>query len=255
MGRPNTMTGYIDGVTYNAAGQPTAITTSNPQVNAETRVYNALGQLTSLTSGALRFEYDFSATQNDGRITTQRTFSSGTQIESIGYSYDSLNRLSSATAVGQWSASYGYDGFGNLLSVTPTGSGPSSLSVTVSAATNRVSGWTYDSNGNVTAMPGFTGTYDIENRLKEATKNSTILYGYGADNRRIYESNRAVVNSGGDTINEYVTYWSGQRIGKYKLRWNSEAPNFGPPNSFVFAKVEENLYFGSLLSKTESAGV
>jgi RHS repeat-associated protein len=245
MGRPNTMTGYIDGVTYNAAGQPMAITTSNPQVNAETRVYNALGQLTSLTSGALRFEYDFSATQNDGRITTQRTFSSGTQIESIGYSYDSLNRLSSATAAGQWSASYGYDGFGNLLSVTPTGSGPSAMSVTVSASTNRVSGWTYDSNGNVTAMPGFTGTYDIENRLKEATKNSTILYGYGADNRRIYESNRTVVNSGGDTINEYVTYWSGQRIGKYKVRWNSDAPNYGAPNSFVFAKVEENLYFGS----------
>jgi RHS repeat-associated protein len=29
------------------------------------------------------------------------------------------------------------------------------------------------------------------------------------------------------------------------VRWNSEAPNFGAPNSFVFAKVEENLYFGS----------
>ena len=31
----------------------------------------------------------------------------------------------------------------------------------------------------------------------------------------------------------------------YRIRWNSEFPNNGQPNSFVFAKVEENLYFGS----------
>jgi hypothetical protein len=87
MGRPNTMPGYITGVTYNAASQPTAISTSNPQVNAEARAYNVLGQLTSLTTGAMRFEYEFSATANDGRITTQRTYSGSTQIESISYSY------------------------------------------------------------------------------------------------------------------------------------------------------------------------
>jgi len=53
------------------------------------------------------------------------------------------------------------------------------------------------------------------------------------------------VFTNGDTIEEYVTYWSGQRIGRYKVRWNNQAPNNGSPNSFVFARVEENLYFGS----------
>ena len=150
----------------------------------------------------------------------------------------------SATA-GAWSASYAYDGFGNLLTVTPSGAGPSAMSVTVNGLTNRMNGWTYDANGNVTQNGGFSGTYDIENRWVEATKNSSIAYGYGADNRRIYESKRGAMASNGNTISEYVTYWSGQRIGTYKVQWNSEMPSNGQPNSFVFARVEENLYFGS----------
>ena len=192
-------TPWISDVTYNAASQPTAIATTNPQVYPETRVYNALGQLTSLTNG-YRFEYDFSATQNDGRITAQRTYAGSALQESISYGYDSLNRLSSANG-GSWSAGYGYDGFGNLLTVTPSGAGPSSMNVTVSPATNQVNGWIYDANGNVTAQSGFTGVYDIENRLLEATKNSSILYGYGADNRRIFGS-KPLKLGGGTTITD-----------------------------------------------------
>ena len=168
---------------------------------------------------------------------------SNSQIESITYAYDSLNRLSVANG-GSWRADYGYDGFGNLQTVAPTGAGPSAMNVTVNPATNRLNGWTYDANGNVTVQSGFTGTYDVENRLLEASKNSTMLYGYGADNRRIWESKRTQVFSNGDTIEEYLTYWSGQRIGKYKIRWNGTI-NSGPPDSFVFARVEENVYFGS----------
>jgi hypothetical protein len=79
------------------------------------------------------------------------------------------------------------------------------MNVTVNPATNRVNGWSYNANGNVVAQGGFTGSYDVENRLLEATKNSTMLYGYGADNRRIYEVKRAQVFSNGDTTEEYVT--------------------------------------------------
>ncbi len=122
------------------------------------------------------------------------------------------------------------------------------MNVAINAATNRVSGggWVYDASGNATAMPGgFTGTYDVENRLLEANKNFAMLYGYGADNRRIYEVKRAAMFTNGDTTEEYVTYWSGQRIGKYKVRWNGTI-NSGPPDSFVFARAEsENVYFGS----------
>jgi len=111
MGRPVTMnstsfngvqTPWISGVSYNAASQPTAITTSNAQVAGESRAYNVLGQMTTLTVGGETFTYNFSATANDGRIISQSAGS-----ETITYQYDSLNRLASASA-GSWSASYGY---------------------------------------------------------------------------------------------------------------------------------------------------
>ena len=89
----------------------------------------------------LRFEYDFNANTNDGRINAQRTYSNNVLAEQVTYAYDSLNRLSVANG-GSWRADYGYDGFGNLQTVTPTGAGPSAMNVTVNAATNRVNGWT-----------------------------------------------------------------------------------------------------------------
>ena len=50
---------------------------------------------------------------------------------------------------------------------------------------------------------GFRGIYDIENRLLEAGKNATMLYGYAADNPRIWEVKRMSVNAqNGDATEE-----------------------------------------------------
>ena len=72
------------------------------------------------------------------------------------------------------------------------------MSITVNPTNNRVNGWVYDANGNVTQQGSFFGSYDVENRLSEATKNGSVRYGYRADNRRIYESRRGTENAGGD---------------------------------------------------------
>ena len=90
MGRPKTMTQggattLISDVAYNAASQPTTIAAGASWVTAEARAYNVLGQLTSLTSGFTRFEYDFSGSANDGRITAQRTYGNNVLQESIPY--------------------------------------------------------------------------------------------------------------------------------------------------------------------------
>ena len=44
------------------------------------------------------------------------------------------------------------------------------LSVNVNPATNRITtgGYSYDANGNLTAMPLLTMRYDVENRLTQA---------------------------------------------------------------------------------------
>ncbi len=68
-------------------------------------------------------EYIYSPTQNNGRITQSIEHVSN---QTINYTYDSLNRLSTAQAsassfAGAWSEGYAYDGFGNLTDKNVTG--------------------------------------------------------------------------------------------------------------------------------------
>jgi YD repeat-containing protein len=142
-----TWTPIVANATYNLNGQMTSM-----QYNGltESRDYNALGQLTSIRyNGTLRHEYRYSATANDGRITSYKNWQSGEDVE---YQYDSLGRLSLAQTVGpQWGQAFSYDGFGNLVGKAVTKGSAPVLSVGVDAATNRltgVSGLSYDANGN-----------------------------------------------------------------------------------------------------------
>ena len=59
--------------------------------------------------------YNFSATQNNGRIVSSVDAVTG---ENVSHTYDSLNRLiAAATTTGvQWTESYTYDGFRNMTS-------------------------------------------------------------------------------------------------------------------------------------------
>lgn len=69
-------------------------------------------------------EYRYSATQNNGRITSTKDNITG---EEVSYSYDSLQRLIAAATTGpDWGLSFTYDGFGNLTQRTVTkGAAPS----------------------------------------------------------------------------------------------------------------------------------
>jgi RHS repeat-associated protein len=106
--------------------------------------------------------------------------------------YDELGRLTRAeTVANDWGQAFSYDGFGNLFAKAATkGSGVPTMNILVDQATNRVaasSGFTYDANGNATAMPGVGLAYDIDNRVKSTTNSGgqTEQYRYGADNRRL----------------------------------------------------------------------
>jgi len=63
-----------------------------------------------------------------------------------------------------------YDGFGNLTDKNVTGGTAPSLHVTVDSATNHLTGYTYDLNGNLTNIPSQVGlAYDAENLVKTTT--------------------------------------------------------------------------------------
>jgi len=87
--------------------------------------------------------YNFSATQNNGRIVSSSDAVTG---ENVSYTYDALNRLIAATSTGgvQWSESYGYDGFGNL---TARGSTLPQVDPTTNRA-RMIGDNGFDANGN-----------------------------------------------------------------------------------------------------------
>ncbi|MEW5978800.1 MAG: hypothetical protein AB1898_23630, partial [Acidobacteriota bacterium] len=110
--------------------------------------------------------------------------------------------------------SFSYDGFGNRTSQAVTkGSGPTS-SFAYSASTNRIttSGYAYDSNGNLTSMPGLTLGYDVLNRVVSVTGASVNeQYGYDPSNRRMWRP----LPAGAFEITFYGM--AGERLGTWKL--------------------------------------
>ena len=197
LGRPDKLTRLVNGIgvdvvrdaLYGPAGELTQLRVVNGYLEGpltywtESRTYNARLQLATQTiAGVMNMEYHYSATQNNGRITSSKDWITG---EEVTYAYDELQRLISAQTTGpEWGQSYGYDGFGNMTSQTVIRGTAPSLSINVNGANNRISsgGYSYDDNGNLTAAPGTTMSYDVENRV---TVTAGEQYSYAPDNRRV----------------------------------------------------------------------
>jgi RHS repeat-associated protein len=120
------------------------------------------------------------------------------------------------------------------------GSGPTS-SLSFNGLTNRVSsaGFSYDSNGNMTTMPGVAGlTYDVENRLLTANSEQ---YWYGPDNKRVW-----LKKSGGEE--QFFFYGiGGQRMGVYRKFTYSGSP--------YLTLVRDEVYFAGKRIKSGSQAV
>ena len=234
MGRLNGMGGStsVSGVQYNAAGQMTA--------GLDTRTYNQMGQLTSISSGSLNVSYTYSATQNIGKISSA-TYNG----EQVSYTYDTLNRLVAAKAGSTWGQGFNYDPFGNLTTkyVLPgtTGSVPT-LSVVPDAATNHLGG--VDANGNAT---GYGINYDLENRLITA---SGAQYTYDGQNKRIFSCTNSCAS---ETYYFYAP--SGKLIAQftpvYTAPYRVQNQVQLAPATLVFQNGPTRAYFGSRLLGNE----
>jgi len=240
VGRPASLAGdgqtWVQNVIYNAASQITSmqyLQTGGTWLT-ETRAYNARLQMTSQTvapagGGAawLDLRYHYSATANNGQIESMQDLVTG---ETVTYQYDALQRLISATAGTAWGNAYSYDGFGNLLSKSVTAGSAPALSLKVDGNTNRITtaGYTYDLNGNLTALPGVTGmAYDMDNRLTTANGEA---YAYTPANQRVW-----LRKAGGA---ERFTFYdlNGQRLAEYAPWVNG--------GTLYFVQVKAELYFG-----------
>jgi RHS repeat-associated protein len=231
---------FLTEATYGPAGELLTLsrTSTAPYLQSESRAYNSRLQLTRVGT----HQYEYSPTQNNGRIVSETDSSTGEQIV---YAYDELNRLITAVTadnlnVTQWGQRFTYDGFGNLTDKdVMKGSAPVWHGL-VDPATNRVN-INMDANGNqLRAFSGEWFSYDAENRLKSVTAYGVAsAYGYDPDNRRIYRS-----FAGG---RQEITFWSpaGQMIGVYELKVDEKGnqPYYGPSMTLVWKS--EWYYFGS----------
>ena len=127
-----------------------------------------------------------------------RDTNSNWHSQTESYSYDGVNRLTSASCA-SWSHTYAYDKVGNRT-------GKDGVTYTVNAV-NEVTtlsdstSFIYDDNGNRTQKTKGTDTwdytYDYANRLKKVEKNDTIIgeYVYDGDGTRIQATEDSVTTT------------------------------------------------------------
>jgi RHS repeat-associated protein len=236
---------YATGVTYNAASQATSLKIGAANANQLTESYDydeQTGLLTGQTvvRGAgtttpaklLDLSYSYlragTTTGRTGQLTkiTNNLDTSGKKNRA--YEYDALGRLSKAsggasTTAPQWSEAYVYDRYGNRTTVTQAGTAADGSAIprdgltglACSAATNRITGFTYDSAGNLTRGKRADGTwqkyeYDAASRLVKVKDDAGVTlaaYKYGATNQRL-------IAYDGDVTSASKTYYvcSGNKV-------------------------------------------
>jgi len=217
---------------YNAAGQITSWQESAPGLTTLTRTYDAArGWITNINAGGfINLTYNYLP---DGRVSS--VTDSVNPGQSASYSYDELNRLTAATTP-NWGLAFTYDDFGNRLTQSATGGSPPTKTLAYDN-NNRIttSGYSYDSNGNLTNTPGSTTLqYDVFDRLTRGPLVGEYYpwYGYDAFGRRVWRSAEGGIqhvyfyDPGGRLLADLVVggqattyqYFAGQRLNQYTDR-------------------------------------
>jgi RHS repeat-associated protein len=177
------------GFLYHASGAVTRMDLGNG--TRMTRGFNDGLQLKTLEHGPigapgalLNFEYDYQeGVSNNGRIMGITNWNDRTR--DLVFTYDSFYRLDSAQTTGShWGLAWEYDRYGNRLNQTVTkGTGPANT-LSVSTATNRVSGWSYDAAGNVLNDGRHVYTWNALNQ-QTTMDNGAAVYHYDAAGNRV----------------------------------------------------------------------
>ncbi len=224
---------YAKGLAYDSAGNVKKMQLGNGRW--ETSVYNNRLQITQIGLGTtdvdqnqLKLELSYGAnTQNNGSLREQKITVPGIANPFIQtYTYDDLNRLQVAEEkVNQqttWKQTFTIDRYGNreidAANTTTLGSCPQVVcNPDISPETNRLVGYGFDANGNVTQdAEGKRFGYDAENHQKEffvAGNSSTdpdATHSYDGDGRRVKkisstETTVFVYNASGQLVAEYST--------------------------------------------------
>lgn len=94
-----------------------------------------------------------------------------TDSQTCNYNHDDLSRISTANCGAIWGQTFTYDAFGNITKTVIPGSAGNSFQPTYSSSTNRI-----------TAISGFTPTYDHNGNV---LNDNSHIYAMDADNKAV----------------------------------------------------------------------
>ena len=192
----------------------------------ETRNYQTPGTPTLFRLGTtaggndkLELEYNYLATANNGNLATQVIRQPG-HTWTQNYTYDALNRISTASEANGFNRTYGYDQYGNRWIASSSGitayepHEPTAGSL-FNPANNQLANQSYDAAGNQTGYAPRTLAYDAENRMISATSalNGNEYFVYDGDGRRVRKT--WIPNGGSSQVTTYVYGPGGQLAAEY----------------------------------------
>jgi RHS repeat-associated protein len=212
-GRPKNLLGQYMGVKTDYAGSAANLIqyASNGGISSmtmgngivENRDYNSRLQPTKIQAGALLSIWNCYQTNDDASCPSLITVSGnngnvqgqkikrGAQNWTQKFTYDGVNRLSSASETNNWQQNYGYDPYGNRWISSSNGLPVNALTPisqsSFSDATNRLAGTNnYDPRGNLKSYGSYTLTYDGEGRISSASGVApSTKYEYDGEGRRV----------------------------------------------------------------------
>ncbi|MFI5728708.1 RHS repeat-associated core domain-containing protein [Kribbella sp. NPDC051587] len=185
-GRLKAIPGFVDSITYNAAGKITRMANANGSVSS--RFYDeGRGWVTGIktTSGATAVQNTTLTRDDSGKIMQAESPNPG---ESWTYSYDGAGQLTSAvsgTSVAD-NRTFNFDAAGNITK--NSGIGDYTYGATKPHAVTAAGGkpYTYDAAGNMTSGDGRTLTWNGDGQLASVVKGGvTSTYTYDADGARV----------------------------------------------------------------------
>jgi RHS repeat-associated protein len=217
---------YANTATYTALDQPSSFALGNglSQTYEYTTLMKRLSSIQVGTNGSiLNRGYSYDNVGNVWHITGSPTM--GTQT----FTYDQRDRLTNWTAT-SISETYAYDLVGNITSKAGVSN---TYTYTQAAGAGgpyalRNTGYTYDSNGNMTVMPnvgnGRTLVWNTENQPTSITTNGiSETYTYDADNTRIkkVKGNTSTFYMGGAYEEDVLTGVSAHPT-RYSYQFNGQ---------------------------------
>ena len=211
----------ISGITTNAESKLTGWTWASGKI--QSIAYDANGQISAYnlgdptTTGVRRTL----TRDNAGRITGYTHLNNGAPVSLLdqGFTYDNLNRLTSAT-LGGAAIQYSYDATGNRTTKVVSGT---TYTNTVASTSNRytqiqdstgTATITTDAAGNITGDGLNTYTYSDRGRMATMTNaGGTVSYSYNALELRVGKAGPTALVQTGATY--YVYDEAGKLLGEY----------------------------------------